>query len=589
MPSFLFRNFLLRRAPVFPYCGGPSSTNRSASRRGIRVIGIHKKMATAVQYSSWTSIPKRDRKYRTNLHYTDDEQPPPLVEIVNADLSYSKSADPMTNGLRGICLRIENPTHGGHVLLGKNSSGKSLISNTIRARGDPTYVNEGSFRVDRLHRIAHVSFESHEELLKEGGTAYKAIAQGNLSKAAQFLVVRFGLYPLLYRPVDTLSTGEIRKVMLVRALASRPKLLVLDNAFDGLDVPSREALKDLVSRTLKGFRPDILVQAVSARDTAHTQVLMSTHRAEEIVPEISTVSVLSSDGLLVTKSRENRTEQELLSEALGLDSEDSEEPWNNESLGLPSVDTIRSWISSSGSKAQASHGSMLVEAEGVSVRKGDATLIKKLTWNVSSGESWLVAGHNGSGKSTLSRMLAREEPGMDEGVLKVLGSSVRSVSKIGQQRLGIGWVSTELHMAEARSQDTALEVVSSKGQVDTSSAKVVAQWLKVGSADILSRRFSDLSQGQQKLILIASALALRPSILILDEPCQGLDLINRSRVLGLVERFCRAACVSLIYITHHYEEVIPSVSNVLHLKGGIDVYNGPRTGYDPSIINLENE
>ena len=136
--------------------------------------------------------------------------------------------------------------------------------------------------------------------------------------------MRFGLHPLLYRPVTALSTGEIRKVMLARALATRPSLLVLDNAFDGLDVPSREALKELISTTLNGFG-QLLVQGVDASATAHTQVLMFTHRAEEIVDEIASVSFLGGgvggtpsgascrrEGLLYTEARDGRSADQLM-------------------------------------------------------------------------------------------------------------------------------------------------------------------------------------------------------------------------------------------------------------------------------------
>ena len=150
--------------------------------------------------------------------------------------------------------------------------------------------------------MAHVSFESHEALLAQRDdkdptqplSVKKAIASGGtLSKAAQFLVVRFGMYPLLTRDVDSLSTGEIRKVLIIRALAHRPRLLVLDNAFDGLDVPSRDALKELITKTLLGFRPDILLQGVDAKATAHTQVVLMTHRSEEIVDPVSRLTYYS--------------------------------------------------------------------------------------------------------------------------------------------------------------------------------------------------------------------------------------------------------------------------------------------------------
>jgi ABC-type molybdenum transport system ATPase subunit/photorepair protein PhrA len=188
------------------------------------------------------------------------------------------------------------------------------------------YLEEGTFstqllenqepgRMRRPPSVALVSFQSHEALLKQGGSTTKAIVGqtgGNLTKAAQFLTVRFGLYPFLARDVRTLSTGEIRKVLLVRALAQRPRLLILDHAFDGLDVASRHALQQLVSKTLRGFRPDILVQGVDARATAHTQVVLVSHRPnEEMVDEMETISVFREDGSLHTMLRQGRTADEI--------------------------------------------------------------------------------------------------------------------------------------------------------------------------------------------------------------------------------------------------------------------------------------
>jgi molybdate transport system ATP-binding protein len=86
------------------------------------------------------------------------------------------------------------------------------------------------------------------------------------------------------------------------------------------------------------------------------------------------------------------------------------------------------------------------------------------------------------------------------------------------------------------------------------------------------------------LVLIAAALAGRPRLLVLDEPGQGLDVVHRRRVMSLVERICRATDVALVYTTHYREEVMPSVTHVLHLEEGRDVYQGPIDDYDPDDL-----
>lgn len=180
-------------------------------------------------------------------------------------------------------------------------------------------------------------------------------------------------------------------------------------------------------------------------------------------------------------------------------------------------------------------------------------------------------------------------------------------------RGGLGWVSTELHLHAAHNwgDQTVLEILLSGASflyyadknherysvgdtlsrhfgrlVDVDIATAAARWFGLledchrGSDIIkqpfLSRRFSSLSQGEQKLLLVASAVAQRPSLLVLDEPCQGLDLWNRGHLLGLVERLCKCTDMSLLYVTHHEEELIPSICHRLRLDDGKVTYCGFR-------------
>ena len=223
-----------------------------------------------------------------------------------------------------------------------------------------------------------------------------------------------------------------------------------------------------------------------------------------------------------------------------------------------------------------------------------------MNWNVQKGQRWLVAGGNGAGKSTLSRYLAHPE-------LARVDSRASIMSRSGATNDGslhmtlppsqVGWVSTERHMSVARSEILARDVLlgrptndeknensriqEAQAVVDEKVGETVAlQWLQLRH-DQLSRPFYELSQGEQKMVLIASAIAKLPKLLIIDEPLQGLDLRNRRLVLGLVERVCRATDVSLIYVTHHFEELVPSISHVLHLQKGRSVFNDVITAYNP--------
>lgn len=223
----------------------------------------------------------------------------------------------------------------------------------------------------------------------------------------------------------------------------------------------------------------------------------------------------------------------------------------------------------------------------------------------------------GAGKSTLSRLLLRTSMKNGAGCdLAINGSDAvvsdgslivtpSMTSRTPLARGGLSWVSTELHLHAAHNwgRRTAGEVLLSGASfmfdadknhenhasaasevgtwVDLDIATTAARWLglledggRVG--DLFRRPFSTLSQGEQKLLLLSSAIAQRPLLLVLDEPCQGLDLWNRGRLLGLLERICRVTDMSLLYVTHHEEELIPSIGHRLCLEDGIVSYCGLR-------------
>mmetsp|Transcript_20788 Transcript_20788/g.34265 ORF Transcript_20788/g.34265 Transcript_20788/m.34265 type:complete len:615 (+) Transcript_20788:67-1911(+) len=562
----------------------------------------------------------------------------PLVRFESARLQYPSvvSASDFDHGLNDDIEEIKklNPFDlnifpnlecgsggGGHVVLGKNGSGKTLLSQTLinSLNNDKSELQSSSIRsgsveinktrddsINRSHRwLTHVSFESHSELLlnENTTTVHRALIPGGgnrLSPTAKFLVVRLGMYPLLPRFINTLSTGEIRRLLLVRALVSKPELLLLDNAFDGLDVHGRKGLMDIIERVLKGFRMDILVQGVGdAKDTARTQIMLFSHRAEEISDGMGTVTYLglvNDNGSVTTEERLGRSASELV------------EPLSLSSLNSPSEAEI-SHFWQEGKVDSTKNDGILVEAENLHVTRDDTMLLSNLDWVVKRGERWHLGGSNGSGKSTLSRLLLRismdnssewecstsgRDAKVEGGKLHVTSSSHHT------KRGGVALVSTELHLHAAQnwSNRTVLEVLTSGASfifdadrssknlsqirvntpVDIDIATTAAKWLGLVKKDndnsILNRKFSALSQGEQKLALIASALALRPSLLVLDEAGQGLDPCNRKLVLNVIEEICQATDMSLIYITHHNEELIPSINRRLSLEGGKSVYCG---------------
>jgi molybdate transport system ATP-binding protein len=570
--------------------------------------------------TAFSTFPRAGSHFENHRHADDDGDW--MVRFVKARLRFADSSPGEgTEGHARKCgdvktLAVDHlDIHrtGGHLLCGANGSGKSLL---LRSMIDPESVHniiESDDDDDGRHRrqvgeqqclfrhrnhdvettkrplVAHVSFESHQQLLLEsssattttspqhGGskTTYAALSPGgHFSKAAEFLVVRFGLFPLLYRDVTTLSTGEIRKVLLIRALVQQPRILILDNAFDGLDVASRTILKDIVRKTIAGFRMDILVQGVSAQNVPATQVILATHRAEEVVDNIARVSVIDNHGTLVTHDRGSPQFDRLLrDDAAGLDTDGDTPraaPWSADDL--PTVDALRIILPAASQSGAPRTAKYLVKMVDMEVKGGDKILLSNLTWTIEPGQRWLVSGSNGAGKSTLSRLLAH--PSIQ---LKGLESTLVDVD--------VGWVSTERHVQLSKSDRTTEDVLFENcTSTDERIWNLVLRFFGLNDAGMRQRPFARLSQGQQKMVLVANGLLKTPRLLILDEPLQGLDVSNRRKVLGLVERWCQASNMSFVYITHHLEETIPSIQSVLHLSEGRVVYSGYYASYDPDLV-----
>jgi len=599
--------------------------------------------------SSAASLTGQQKDITIKIEIENDEAISPLFHLRDAVIQYPQSTTSIT--LDQINLNIWpnlecGSRGGGHVMLGRNSSGKTLLSHSLLQSVDSSdqdtnwhdddqnnlFLQSGDIAITKRninknlrnhHFISHVSFQSHSELLRNPNTTtvHKALIPGGgnrLSNTAKFLSVRLGMYPLLPRYVNTLSTGEIRRVLLVRALVSKPELLILDNAFDGLDVKGREGLQDITERVLKGFRMDILVQGVGdAKDTARTQILLMTHKPEEISDGFGRVSYIDSNGMR-TENRNGRSGEELV-RTLGQSSGNNmtianTHPWDIFSSDeLPSDDDVRKFwnqqLWNQKKPKQNDKEVILVHANDLQATRDDTTLLTHLNWTLKRGERWHIAGMNGSGKSTLGRLILRRslnnnlndankhDANITNGSLSVVPSVITN------ERGGVAWVSTELHLHASHKWGhlTVREIISTgasflfnsdrnNGQQvredtnvdDFNTTITVLKWIglinekqkKVDKHPLLSRPFSTLSQGEQKLLLIASAIAQRPETLILDEPCQGLDIWNRDRILALIERLCQATDMSLLYITHHEEELIPSITHRLALDDGKVIYCG---------------
>lgn len=216
----------------------------------------------------------------------------------------------------------------------------------------------------------------------------------------------------------------------------------------------------------------------------------------------------------------------------------------------------------------------IIELDKVSCKAGYKYLLRDISWQVAPGEHWVVFGANGSGKTTLLSIIAGFKH-YTAGCVKVFGENF-SNDNILAIRKRIGWVSSSF-FDKYYSKESALHIVLSgrNGTLglddditleDVWLAKTLLAELQLG--DKINRTFDMLSKGERQNVLIARALIGGPEILILDEPCTGLDVYNRSYLFSTIEELSKEKHLSIIYVTHYAEEITPLFQKALLLKNG---------------------
>ncbi|MGA4518387.1 ABC transporter ATP-binding protein [Solibacillus silvestris] len=220
----------------------------------------------------------------------------------------------------------------------------------------------------------------------------------------------------------------------------------------------------------------------------------------------------------------------------------------------------------------------MIHIENIHLYRNDKKILNDLSWHVQKGQHWAILGLNGSGKTTLLKVI-NGYIWPNEGKVQVLGETYGK-TYIPKLRTRIGWVSNAM-IDNFNWQDNAIEIVLSGkfgalrlfNDVTEEEIDHAVSIMKHFHCDHLANKsFEHLSQGERQRVQIARAIMADPEILILDEPCGGLDLIERENLLQTIEQIAQAEnAPTLIYVTHHVEEILPCFSHVLLMKDGKNV------------------
>jgi molybdate transport system ATP-binding protein len=453
--------------------------------------------------------------------------------------------------LNNINWHIEPHQHW--LITGANGAGKSALAAVLAGYGE---ILAGSTS-GLLSKIGWVSFEAQAELIqtelkKDDADITDVISLGTPvseiifteevdPSTAQDLIKKFELEYILDRAFRKLSTGESRKVMLIRALSCNADLLILDEPFDGLDSATHAMLQKHLADVVQ-----------------HTPVIMVLNRFDEIPEFISHIAYMEQGELRYQVERDDAQAYADLYQLLHLKTTDLQIPTADTDNAIPRLDPQQP----------------LVKLSNICVKYTDMVLIEGQDWTIEPNQHWQLSGPNGSGKTALLSLITGDHPQCYTNDIFVFGYQRGNGESIWQIKQYIGYVSTALQW-EYRV-GTSLRNVIISGFYDsiglysksTDRQKQIAdEWLALlGMKKRGDQPFNKLSYGDQRLLLIARAMIKHPPLLILDEPCLGLDDINRQLVLALIEKICAAKETSVIYVNHHAQDRIAGITNYLALE-----------------------
>jgi len=359
-----------------------------------------------------------------------------------------------------------------------------------------------------------------------------------------------GLFDLLEKPVSGLSTGEMRKLLIARALAGQPDLLILDEPFNGLDAAAQQQLAALLNR----------LGAVGM------QMALITHRIGEIGEAFT--HVLQLDGNRVARQGKKAD----FIQYAQPDDHSMSDPATLDPAMFDPVDRANA-----PGRNPAQPASMpLVHMRGVNVQYGHTRVLDNVTWTMNAGENWALIGPNGAGKTTLLKLITGDNPQGFANELELFGQRKGSGESVWDIKKHIGVLMDDLQ-ARHQQQWRGLDVVcsgffDSVGLYRTCTRQqrdIARQWARrLDIEDLMPRCFAHLSYGRQRSILLARAMVKSPRLLIMDEPCNGLDRRNRRRFLALLDKIAQTRAVSLLYVSHRTQEMPSCITHRLHLQQG---------------------
>ena len=422
--------------------------------------------------------------------------------------------------------------------LGPDGTGRPSERIRLVSFRDAYGGNEPAYYQQRWNRADEQEFPTvGEELARARALATAGGAEGDDYEAwLHALLEQMGILAHKEKPVNLLSSGELRRLQTARTLMTRPEVLIVDNPYVGLDPEARRMFTSVL-------------ETLAARLTL-VLVVSQTADIPDFVSTIVPVDHLAV-GAPLTMDEVREAEAEAVRTVAA------------QTIELPCEP----------SATDGANGSV-VDLDDVTVRYGTRTILNGLDWHVCQGERWALTGENGAGKSTLLSLVCADNPQSYACRVSLFGCRRGRGESIWDVKRRIGYVSPEMYSAY-RKPLPAIDIVAS-GLRDTvglyhrpsaEERERCMQWLRAFRAEGLADRpYLQLSTGEQHLVLLVRAFVKQPELLVLDEPFHALDAVRTLIARRIIDQYMAQPGRTLIIVSH-YEEQLPScIDHRLHLK-----------------------
>lgn len=457
--------------------------------------------------------------------------------------------------LEHIDLKIHAGDHWG--ILGNNGSGKTcllkLLAGQLPVTSGHYHLSVASKEIALLTSDYHFKNLSgindffHQQRFNATMSDDAPTVNRLLTEAAQkapsghwtveHVVELLALTPLLSEEVIKLSNGETKRLRLGTLLLHQPKILLLDTPLVGLDVHTRKTFDRIFQKiAASGITLIMTLEPQEIPEIVTHALVLENHRIS------STHSKDAFYNIHLTEPQKTPFDSRLLSDML--------------SKAIPAFETI-------------------IDMKDVNIRYGDRQVLSHVQWHVKQGERWTLCGPNGAGKSTLLSLINGDNPQAYANDIVLFDRKKGTGETIWDIKRKIGFVSPEL-LHYFRTQQSCLQVILSGLREGPDPLPITGplteqalNWMTLfGIADQQEVRFKSSAPTTQRLTLLARALIKNPALLVLDEPCQGLDQTQTQKIQRIIDHICAHSKLTLIYVTHYQQELPACIDHTMELKEG---------------------